>query len=187
MLKNSKPDPPAQHHRALGTILVGFPYTLLHQGAIQTKLAINQPGDEYEQEADRISEQVMRMPGPQSQRACACGGACHERRADQLGQEQERLQTKRVQSSDVGQSAALPIVHEVLGASGQPLDSAIQGFMGPRFGHDFSDVRVHTDVHAAESAQAVGARAYTVGRHIVFAEGQYDTSSQQGKSSWPMS
>jgi len=53
--------------------------------------------------------------------------------------------------------------------------------MEPRFGHDFSDVRVHTDVHAAESAQAVGARAYTVGRHIVFAEGQYDTGSEQGQ------
>jgi hypothetical protein len=43
---------------------------------IQTKLAINKPGDEYEQEADRISEQVVRMPEPRLQRTCACGGEC---------------------------------------------------------------------------------------------------------------
>ncbi len=52
-------------------------------GAIQTKLAINQPGDEYEQEADRISEQVMRMPEPRLQRACACGGACPKCQTEQ--------------------------------------------------------------------------------------------------------
>ena len=45
-------------------------------GVLQTKLAINQPGDQYEQEADRLSEHVMRMPDPQLHRACACGGAC---------------------------------------------------------------------------------------------------------------
>ena len=62
-----------------------------------------------------------------------------------------------------------PIVHEVLRSPGQPLDAATHAFMAPRFGHDFSSVRVHTDAKAVESARAVNALAYTVGaRHCVF-------------------
>ena len=114
-------------------------------GAIQTKLAINKPGDGYEQEADRVAEQVMHTPEPQLQRACPCGGACPKCQTEQPGQEKERLQTKRVQASDTGQIAAPPIVHEVLRSPGQPLDPATRAFMEPRFGHDFSRVRVHSD------------------------------------------
>jgi hypothetical protein len=54
-------------------------------------------------------------------------------------------------------------------------------FMEPRFGHDFSDVRVHTDVRAAESAQAVNALAYTVGRQVVFGAGQYAPGKGWGR------
>jgi hypothetical protein len=53
--------------------------------------------------------------------------------------------------------------------------------MEPRFGRDFSGVRVHTDSAAAESARAVNANAYTVGQHIVFDEGKYNPSSTSGK------
>jgi hypothetical protein len=60
-------------------------------------------------------------------------------------------------------------VHEVLRSPGEPLDHASRAFLEPRFGHDFSQVRVHTDARAAESARAVNALAYTVGRDIVFA------------------
>jgi len=149
-------------------------------GAIQTKLAISKPGDEYEQEADRISEQVIRMPEPQLQRACACGGACPKCQTEQPGQKQERLQTKRVQAGDTGQITAPAIVREVLAAPGQPLDSATRGFMEPRFGQDFSKLRVHTDARAAESAKAIGAHAYTVGSHIVFGAGRYEPLSSFG-------
>src|SRR5437667_4513520 len=117
-------------------------------GAIQTKLAINKPGDEYEQEADRIAKQVMRMPEPQLQRACACSGACPKCQTEQPDQEHERLQTQRVESSDLEQTAVPPIVHEVLRSPGQSLDAATRGFMEPRFGHDFSKIRVHADSQA---------------------------------------
>ena len=60
------------------------------------------------------------------------------------GQDIERVQTKVMGSSDVGLTAAPPIVHEVLGSPGQPLSPATRAFMEPRFGHDFSGVRVHT-------------------------------------------
>lgn len=60
-----------------------------------------------------------------------------------------------------------PIVHEVLRLPGQPLDAATRDFMEPRFGYDFSQVRVHTDAKAVASARAVDAAAYTVGQQIV--------------------
>jgi hypothetical protein len=74
-----------------------------------------------------------------------------------------------------------PIVHEVLRSPGQPLDSSTRAFMEPRFGHDFSQVRVHTDIQAAESTREVHALAYTVGRNIVFGLGQYVPATHAGK------
>jgi hypothetical protein len=150
-------------------------------GAIQTKLAINKPGDEYEQEADRVSEQVMRMSEPWLQRTCACGGGCPKCQTEQPDQEHERLQTKRVGSSDLEQTPVPPIVHEVLHSRGQPLDPATRAFMEPRFGHDFSRVRVHTDPLAARSAEAVAAHAYTVGSDVVFGAGRYAPANHDGR------
>lgn len=150
-------------------------------GAIQTKFATNKPGDEYEQEADRVSDQVMRMPEPQRQRACPCGGGCSKCQTNQPSQEHERLQTKRVQASDTGRIAAPPSVHAVLAVPGQPLDPAIRGFMEPRFGHDFSQVRVHADVAAERSAQDLNARAYTAGHNIVFGADGFTPSTQEGR------
>src|SRR5262245_8312546 len=158
-----------------------FVQQLLRTNAIQTKLTVNQPGDSYEQEADRVSEEVMRMPEPQLQRYCACGGECPKCQTDQPGLEQERLQTKRVRVSDTGQIAAPPIVHEVLRSPGQPLDPATRAFMEQRFGYDLSQVLVHTGAQAAGSARAVDARAYTVGQHIVFDAGQYAQTTSEGK------
>lgn len=72
-------------------------------------------------------------------------------------------------------------VHHALKLSGQPLDAATATFMGSRFGHDFSHVRVHTDSLASDSATAVGARAYTVGSDIVFADGQFAPRTSDGQ------
>ena len=127
--------------------------------AVQTKLTINKAGDEYEQEADRISEQVMRTPEPRSQRACACGGACPKCQMKQPGQEHERLQTKQVGSGDPGQTVAPSIVYEVFSSPGQPLDTGTRTFFEARLGRDFSHVRVHSDRDAA-AALAVNALAY---------------------------
>jgi outer membrane protein OmpA-like peptidoglycan-associated protein len=66
-----------------------------------------------------------------------------------------------------------PIVHDVLRSPGQPLAAQARAFMEPRFGHDFSGVRVHADARAAASARALDAVAYTVGRDVVFAAGRY--------------
>ena len=149
-------------------------------GPIQTKLAINKPEDEFEQEADRVSEQVMRMPKPQLQRACTCGGGCPKCQTDKPGHGYERLQMTHVGPGVQAPSAAPPSIHEVLRLPGQPLDAATRTFMEPRFGHDFSRVRIHTDAEAAQSAGQLHASAYTLGDHIVFAEGRLAPSTPKG-------
>lgn len=149
---------------------------------IQAKLTVNAPGDEYEHEADRVAGQVMRMPEPALQRACACGGT-----ASQTGECEEcknkRLSLRRKgQGGTVGGDVAPPIVHDVLRSSAPPLDAQTRGFMEPRFGHNFSGVRVHTGSLAARSAEAVEAHAFTVGNDIVFAAGRFAPSTPEGRT-----
>lgn len=111
------------------------------------------------------------------QRKCACGGS------GSSGGEYEGCKKKKLQrrAAGSGPETAPPIVHEVLRSPGQPLDAATRSFFEPRFGHDFSKVRVHTDRESAESARAVGALAYTVGRQIVFDAGQYRPEAASGR------
>jgi hypothetical protein len=176
-----QPEPLAVALPRLGYDFSQIPIHSLSEGRIQAKLAINQPEDEFEQEADRVSEQVMRMSGPQLQRACSCGGMCPKCQTKQPDQDHERLQTKQIESSVLVQTSVPPIVHEVLRSHGQPLDPATRAFMEPRFGHDFSNVRLHADNQAAEAANAMGARAFTVGQAIVFAAGEYASGAVEGK------
>ena len=128
------------------------------QKRLQTKLAVNQPGDRFEQEADRMADSVDR----------GTRGAAAVRNHS-LG------------SPQPGESKAPPIVHEVLGNSGQPLDSSTRSFMEQRFGHDFGNVRVHLDARAAASARSLNALAYTVGSDIVFRAGAFAPDNLSGR------
>jgi hypothetical protein len=137
---------------------------------LRRKLAVGSASDPAEGEADRIAERVMRMPaaGPVLQRACA---AC----------EKDDDKVRRKETGD-GPTEAPDIVHDVLSSGGRPLDAPTRAFMEPRFGHDFSRVRVHDDTRAVQSANAVNARAYTVGSDIVFGGGAYAPNSEAGRS-----
>ncbi len=74
-------------------------------------------------------------------------------------------------------------VHDVVNSGGgSPLPTDVRAEMQGRLGHDFSDVRVHNDSRAHESAQAVNAHAYTVGSNVVFQRDKYDPSSAEGKT-----
>lgn len=144
---------------------------------VQTKLVISQPHDPYEQEADCVADQVMRMPEPTVQRqcaACAAGGlpcpAC----------EDEQITVSRKAQASVGGEAPVS-VHTVLASPGQPLSASTRAFFEPRFGRDLRHVRVHTDSAASQSAQDVNALAYTVGSHVVFNAGRYAPGSMEGK------
>jgi hypothetical protein len=168
---------------------------LLSGGTLQRKLTINQPGDAHEQEADRVADTVTRTsdpavtqpPGSQAGSAgllqrCSCGkSASTGGHCEQCKAMQKRRENPAGSSVTASSRAAAPsIVHDVLSSPGRPLDSAPRSFMEPRFGHDFSGVRIHTDQRAAESAQAVDALAYTAGRDIVFGAGQYAPHTHAG-------
>jgi hypothetical protein len=154
---------------------------------LQTKLKVSQPGDKYEQEADRVADQITRMPGPIRERAAvstlasssriqrACSH-CEEEKGDQL-----HVQAKRSEGSARPSPSNDHAVHGFAGG-GEPLSESTRAYFEPRFGYDFSDVRVHSDARAAESARAVGARAFTVGRNIVFNDGLYAPGTEGGRS-----
>ncbi len=109
-------------------------------------------------------------------RACACeseSGACAA-----CAESEPALQRA---ASGRGPDVAPPIVHEVLREAGNALDPATKAFFEPRLGSALDGVRVHTDARAADSARAVDARAYTVGRDIVFADGGYRPDTASGR------
>jgi hypothetical protein len=116
------------------------------------------------------------------QRKCSCGGTpgptgeCEECRKKRL-----QRQIGNRQSTVEGERPVPSIVHEVIRSGGEPLDPITRAFMESRFGYDFGQVRVHTDAKANDSAQAVNADAYTVGRHLVFDSGRYAPGSESGR------
>lgn len=121
------------------------------------------------------------------QRACACGQHTGGSECEECSKKKSIpvLGDGLLQRRDAcpgSPNVAPPIVHEVLRSSGQPLDTATRQFFEPRFGRDFSRVRVHTDSRAAESARSVNALAYTVGQNIVFDMGQYSPKAKNGQS-----
>jgi hypothetical protein len=153
----------------------GIPLVTQAAAGLQTKLYLGAQGDSHELEADRVAEQVMRMPAPESEPPCACGGSCTSCQAKQLSR-------KESSESDANDGfEAPPIVYKALARPGQPLDQGDRSFMESRFGQDFAGVRVHADSEAADSARPINARAYTVGSDIVFGAGEYAPGSDAGR------
>jgi hypothetical protein len=133
---------------------------------LQTKLEVNQPGDSWEEEADRIAESVT------------SNGVF---RTDSLKAIHQRPVVMR-QTSHQGTAGIAPAsVENVVGSGGSPLDVATRGFMEAHFGYDFSRVRIHNDAGASKSAKDVHALAYTVGQHIVFKSDQYNPQTREGR------
>jgi hypothetical protein len=148
--------------------LNGLPLHVKSSGRVQPKIAVKNPDDIYEREADRLSDEVMRMSAPGADKTREKGSG-------------ERVALRRAEGDAIGPIEAPQIVQDVLTSPGQPLDPATRAFFEPRFGHDFSQVRVHADGKAAESARTINASAYTVGRNVVFRDGYYKMASVGGR------
>ncbi len=152
---------------------------LLRSRVIQARLNISQPGDPFEQEADRVAEKVMRMPAPAVQRACApCssgGSSCPKCEA-----EKEKLVQRRVEHSTDNIGASVPDNFLQNLGPGQPLDVSTRAFFEPRFGHDFGGVRVHTSPRAAESASVVNHALAT----ILAESGCTPARARQSRRAW---
>jgi hypothetical protein len=114
------------------------------------------------------------------QRQCACGGAAGL--DEKCGEcQQKEMGVQRLTDGTGSPAVAPTIVHEVLRSPGQPLDAATRADLEPRFGHDFSKVRIHSDSRAAASARAVAAHAYTVGSDLVFGASRYSPRTESGR------
>lgn len=130
------------------------------RAAIQLKSRVSSSRDPQEHEADRMADQVMGAALPSGKAPCpACRDDIH-----------------RSASTDPQLRAALS-----LSGDGRPLDDQTRAFMEPRFGHDLSQVRIHSDDAADRASQALEARAFTVGRDVAFARGEYQPSSSAGR------
>lgn len=134
----------------------------------QAKLAVSQPGDPAEQEAERVADEVLGMDAP----GRAPAPAVEATLAPALHRQQGDAPPPGAPSPLAG--------GDIAPGDGQPLDSATRTYMEPRFGHDFGRVRVHTDARAAEAARGLQARAYAVGGAIVFGAGQYAPGTADG-------
>src|SRR5262245_43065565 len=164
---------------------------------VQAKLQISSPGDEYEQEADRVADQVMRTPDAalaepvagdalplisRLQRKCE---QCEEEEVQRQPMEEEEeegtLQAKEASGQTPEVTPGVPAQINTLRSGGQPLSESARAFFEPRFGYDFSQVRVYADSQADELAKGVNALAYTVGRDVVFGAGQYNWETMAGK------
>ena len=120
-------------------------------------LKISDPGDKHEREADHVADEIVRIPDAQIQR-------------------QEAEASRPAPSSPRGNSAP-----GIVGAGGRPLPDSGRNYFEPRFGHGFSQVRIHTDPHAADSAKDLGARAYTIEQNIVFNAGEFSPDTLEGR------
>ncbi|MBO9392136.1 DUF4157 domain-containing protein [Caldilinea sp.] len=138
---------------------------------VQPKLIIHQPGDRWEREADYAAEAVMH--GKQPRLAVAA--------ASSMTPPAPLLRNVDPGSAAVSDNVGLtPMVERAVQSPGQPLAPATQQWMERRFGHNFGQVRVHTDARAAASARRLNALAYTVGHDIVFREGAYHPDTADG-------
>jgi len=203
---------------------------------IQAKLTIGQPNDKYEQEANRVADQVMCMSDAdvaqrvesgnvqpmRIQRMCPeCDGEMAQRQPMEeeeemlqpklngeflqrqpmeeeeemlqpklkgeflqrqpMEDEEEELQAKEMPGQTPTVAPNLESRINSLKGGGQPLDFATRSFFEPRFGHNFSNVRVHADSSSADTAKSINARAFTLGNHVVMGSGEYQPKSQSGQ------
>ena len=177
---------------------------------VQAKLVVGQPNDKYEQEADRIADQVMGMPEPRMEHRELVAGKAEgmQLRRQSEEEEEEAVQAKPLASQITplvqrqvkpeeeeeesvqakAGTGGIPVVSgglqakiEGLRGGGQPLSKSARAFFEPRFGCDFRGVRVHTDALASEAARAINAQALTIGHHIIFGSGQYAPDMKAGR------
>jgi outer membrane protein OmpA-like peptidoglycan-associated protein len=179
---------------------------------IQAKLAVGQPNDQYEQEADHVAAQVMGMGaiGPSVQRnmvpeeedesvqmkpISGITPLVQRDIAPEQGEEEEAIQTKVIQRDmQPEEEEAIQMKPEASGpqqasgslegqlqsskSGGSPLSEEVRGFMEPRFGADFSGVRVHTGGEAVQMTQSLGAQAFAHGQDIYYNSGKAPANNE---------
>lgn len=147
----------------------------------QAKLTVGTLDDPLENEADQVADQVMRMPQSSFiQRKCThCEEEDKAMRKPVIAGITTGIQAKAGSTSTVIDPVSGAI--EASRGSGSKMDTETNSFMSSRFGSDFSDVNVHTDNQSVQLSNDLSARAFTVGNHIYFNQGEYQPQSDEGK------
>jgi Domain of unknown function (DUF4157) len=123
----------------------------LEPSSIQTKLSVSSPGDPLEQEADRVAEQIMRLPSAHNS---------ERRPVAEEEAEEGLLQTRR----DSNQPITFPSSLLSAQSGGHALPQTERAFFEAQLGHDFQQVRIHNDDRAAHAAKEIRAEAFIYGR-----------------------
>lgn len=167
-------------------------------GALQAKLTISSPADHREREADRVAESIIRMPyqSPGEKAALSAAhepgralrqpeeGASNEGDEELISDLPEGMEddgTVLPKSLPSGPVAAPMDARQFSATEGQQLPPTARQFMEPRFGYDFSSVRVHADLEASRLARSINAAAFAHGRHIYFGAGRFDPDGGGGR------
>ena len=161
------------------------------KNVIQTKLTVGAPDDPHEQEADRVADQVMRAHPSDANGSLRGGSQAHSSRpfissitafkAQRKCGPCEEEDEQRVQRQAVDGGNSTGMAEPIVGVRGHQLDAATRLFMEPRFGRDFSNVRVHTDDRADAAARQLNSFAFTLGSDVVFRAGHYAPHSEPGR------
>jgi hypothetical protein len=178
---------PLYHENKDLTMNSKFPWFDFAKIRIQPKMKVSQHGDMSEQEADKVAEQLTMMPVYDSAASIiATKDQKNDRKSSDSGMKEEeaKIEVSRKPSA----TSDLQItdetannVYDVLSTSGSTLDSSTRQFFEIMLGHDFSNVQIHSNALAEESAREVDANAYTVGQHIVFNKGRYEPNTREGR------
>ena len=150
-------------HETLGNTNV---QKLFETTGIQAKLHLSQANDPFEQEAQRVADELIFRENSQVQQQSPIAI-------------QRRSSSQSDSSNEITSATEASI--NALGGKGTSLSSEVRSFFEPKFGLDFSNVRVHTDASANSLAQSINARAFTKGNDIVFNSGEYAPNTTEGK------
>jgi hypothetical protein len=174
---------------------------ILTRRTIQTKLAIGQPNDIYEQVADRVAEEIINMPEhvvrPKTSNLpytnnIKVGEVEHPRsrphfitgliqyQEDEM-EKDERIQTKLNDCKLSTASTQFEHLFQMTKGNGQALDKATQRYFESHFGNDFSAIRIHNDTNAIQLNKELNSQAFTLGNDVFFNHGTYNPESAQGK------
>jgi hypothetical protein len=168
---------------------------------IQAKLTIGQPDDQYEEEADRVSDQVMRMPEPAIQRApgcSSCPGSEEEdliqtkpvgnritpiiqRKGEEEPDEEDEIHAKSESNKSPPVNSGFQQRIQSAKSGGHRLGTTEKHFFESRFNRSFEDVKIHTDPETTDMAKSINAKAFTLGKDIFFGAGHYSPKSENGK------
>lgn len=183
-----------EHGTKKGNIIIKVPKPVAINHAdsvksiIRPKLKIGAPNDKYEQEADRVADQVMNMsepiksslPGTSSQLDRTISPkSISPLKCNTCLENKNLIQKKENETTEVFPATDSNI--QSIEGSGKPLSRSERSFFESRFGEDFSDVRIHNDSRATSITRSINARAFTLGQNVVFGTGEYSLDSATGK------